>query len=81
MSRSRKRSPAVKGSSGHSNKWSKRQANRAVRRWKGSASRKNHYRRLYEQWDLCDYSFYLPWRSARREKWERGEWEKWYFRK
>lgn len=79
MSRSYKRNPVYKALS----KYSKRQANKKVRRTKLTAFRKsNMYRKVYETWDVCDYRFYVPFSSEiSKNKDDMNRWRKWYYRK
>lgn len=82
MARSRKKAPVYKDGSSSPGNPGKRYANRRVRRWRGTFPRqRGRYRRLYESWDICDYSFYLPWRQAEREGWSREKWARGYCRK
>lgn len=61
MSRSYKKNPIVKiGTPG-----AKKLANRAVRRYKGHLSSGSEYKRLWPQWDICDYRFIWDKRSMR----------------
>ena len=53
MSRSYKKSPVFKDC-GHEEK---KFANRKVRRYKNELSNGNAYRKLYPQWDICDWLF------------------------
>lgn len=84
MSRSYKHNPVFKAGSNRggkkeSNKWSKRQANRKVRKSKDLGRKSKIYRRAFETWDICDYRFFCSWNPA---EWDRkSEWEKWYHRK
>ena len=55
MSRSYKKTPLWCDS----NPWAKNKANRRVRRYKGELSDGSKYKRLYPQWDICDYRFGL----------------------
>ena len=54
MSRSYKKTPVVKDRS----PYHKNQANRRVRRTKGVVFKGALYKRLFEQYDICDYALY-----------------------
>lgn len=82
MSRSHKKTPVYKDGSNQSKrrKYSKKQAHKKVRKWQGSFKKSNHYRKISEQWDICDYRFYeAEPDSAIGEDYD--HWKKYYFRK
>ncbi len=55
MSRSYKKTPITKDGS----TWHKRQANKRVRRFKGDLANKGTgFRRLYDQYSLCDWKWH-----------------------
>lgn len=57
MSRSYKKTPICRDCTGcECLQWSKRQANKKVRRTKNIPSGKS-YKKIYETWDIHDYSF------------------------
>lgn len=58
MSRSFKKNPVVKDHD--TGKWGKKQANRAVRRYKGEIHNGKAYRKHYCSWDIHDYISYFP---------------------
>lgn len=54
MSRSYKKTPICKDGS----VWHKRQANRKVRRYSRGISNGMSYKKLYEQYDICDWKWF-----------------------
>ncbi len=95
MSRSVKKSPVFKDQQHLSTGWTKRQAGKAVRRFKGDVQNGKWYRKLYCPWNICDYRFYKTKQQAVHEwktfQWLReqllthaeviNDWEKFYRRK
>lgn len=59
MSRSYKKYPCVKDR----NPWAKRQANKKVRRCKGDLPDGKFYRKIYDPWSICDYSWSYTWKE------------------
>jgi hypothetical protein len=72
MSRSYRHTPVVKDNKRHSKKWARKQANRVVRHAKGISNGSN-YKKLYQQWDICDYAH----RCTINDWYER--WAKWCY--
>lgn len=58
MSRSYKKTPIIKDN-GRSKKWSKRQANKVVRKSNDIANYMQ-YKKAYDSWDVCDWKDYYP---------------------
>lgn len=56
MSRSRKKTPIIKDK----NKGMKNHANRKVRRRKDAPQDGSSYKKIFPQYDICDYSFRTP---------------------
>ncbi len=84
MSHSIKKTPVYKDGSNQSKrrKYNKRQANKKVRKWAGALRKSNEYRKIWEQWDICDYRFYEPFSCEYLEdKNLLNWWKKWYYRK
>lgn len=84
MSRSYKKTPVSKD--GGCKKWVKRQAAKAVRRYDGKIAKGGSYKKLFEQWNICDYWSYEEWnvhtkRSYEMYGWNKSHWLKWYYRK
>ncbi|WP_053957331.1 hypothetical protein [Inediibacterium massiliense] len=80
MSRSHKKIPIVKDSG--SKEWSKRQASKAVRRYKKVIQNGSSYKKLFESWNINDFISYYPWNVENQKDWEnKYEWEKYYYRK
>lgn len=77
MSRSYKKTPKLKYCG--NGKKAKRWANKVVRRerWIG-IKKSNHYRKLYETWNITDVRSYL---EKPKEKEELELWKKYYYRK
>lgn len=81
MSRSRKKTPILKGNGKSGVSYAKRVASKKVRQtrmeWYGKG---NYYRKVYQQYFIHDYVSYRSEQSARK----RGEmdmWEKYHHRK
>lgn len=53
MSRSYKKSPVI----ADRNPWAKRQANKAVRKYKGFIPNGGAFKKIYCSYDICDYKF------------------------
>jgi hypothetical protein len=67
MSRSRKKVSVYTDSSRGG--YAKRQAAKAVRRYKGELSNGKEYRKLYNPWNICDWKFLQnPYDIARNER-------------
>lgn len=80
MSRSYKHSP-IYTARGKKSKYWKRKANRKVRKTKELGGKSNNYKKIYETWDICDYTSY-----AKKEKFVECAdglkiWERCYHRK
>ncbi|PYI50283.1 hypothetical protein [Paenibacillus flagellatus] len=73
MSRSVKKSPVWTDHHTPGTRWSKRQASKAVRRFKGDGSSGKWYRKLYCSWVICDYRFFKTKQQAIHE-WETYRW-------
>jgi hypothetical protein len=56
MSRSWKKCPGSSDGD-RSKKWVKRAANRKVRKCRYVSGKSAHWKRLYPQWDICDYNY------------------------
>lgn len=82
MSRSFKKTSVYKDGSDQSKrrKYSKRQANKKVRKWAGTLRKSNEYRKIGEQWDICDYRFYEA-EPDRASGEDYARWKKYYYRK
>jgi hypothetical protein len=60
MSRSRRKPYCVDGYKGSKNKqYGKKQSNRTIRRSKDVPNGKA-YKKFYERWSFCDWSYYVP---------------------
>lgn len=57
MSRSRKKTPSTSDYHRNYTSWSKRQASKAVRRYKDILINGAHYKKVYPTWDIFDYKF------------------------
>lgn len=79
MSRSYKKTPVCKDGNA-SKKSGKKMVNRKVRNTVDLAGKSNHYKKVYESWDVCDYRFYEECKIGLNED-ELGFWKKWYLRK
>lgn len=82
ISRSFKKTPVYKDGSDRSKtrKYWKRQANKKVRKCRTALKKSNQYRKIGEQWDICDYRFYE--KKPDNDKSERhNHWGRYYFRK
>lgn len=55
MSRSTKKSPVWTEQSKRCTRWVKRQAGKAVRRYKSDIANGKSYRKLFCSWNICDY--------------------------
>lgn len=82
MSRSFKKTPVCKDGSKHSKKkkYSKRQENKKVRKLQAALRKSNEYRKIGEQWNICDYRTYETKPESVTEE-EVNWWRKFYFRK
>ena len=79
MSRSWKHTPVIK--MGHG-KEEKQRANRTIRRCrKIPAGKSMVYKKLYPQWDVCDYRFFMSKNEVGLFGWSIQEWKKIYIRK
>lgn len=56
MSRSYRKHLILKGSGSKYVTFAKNQANRRIRRMKGEIPDGNSYRKIYDSWNICDYS-------------------------
>lgn len=96
MSRSYKKHPIAKSGDGTYRAIAKKYANKKVRRCDDELPTKgNYYRRLYPQWDVCEYrnrltweemifyeyKRYRSWRKPRDIKQLRKDWESCWYRK
>lgn len=73
MSRTYRKFPVIKDNKRHSKKWSRQQANRKIRRTNfDDISNGMHYKKFYEQWDICDH-----WSYCTMNEWM-GYWANWY---
>ena len=82
MSRSFKKTPVYKDGSDKAKKrkyW-KRQANKKVRKQQIALGKSNEYRKIGEQWDICDYRFYETKPGSTTDE-DYSHWKKYYFRK
>ncbi|MCT4618704.1 MAG: hypothetical protein N4A62_04870 [Marinisporobacter sp.] len=78
MSRSHKKNPVLKDSG--SKEWIKRQATKAVRRYKGTIQNGSSYKKLFESWKINDHIVHEPWGIESQEFWEnKWEWSKRYY--
>lgn len=68
MSRSRKKVPIVKDR--YSGKWSKRQANKKVRKEQEISIRGKDYKKIYESWNIHDYINYYSKEDAIKDWYE-----------
>lgn len=60
-------------------KWAKKLANRKFRRFKTDADNGKFYKKVFCSYDICDYSFYMPWNE---KNWmTKDQWERWVIRK
>jgi len=66
MSRSYKKHPGFSDND-KSKKWNKRQANKRVRRHQKELDSGCNYKRLYQQWDICDHNFRVFSRNELKE--------------
>ncbi|MGX4587641.1 hypothetical protein [Paenibacillus chitinolyticus] len=73
MSRSVKKSPVFKDQQHLNTGWTKRQARKAVRRFKGDAQNGKWYRKLYCSWNICDRRSYKSKQQAIHD-WETSRW-------
>lgn len=55
MSRSYRKNPVIQDNKRHSKKWARGQANRRVRHYKLFLPDGATFKKLYQQWDICDY--------------------------
>ena len=85
MSRSYKKHSIIKANSRGSNKLRKRIANKAVRRHKGELNDGAQYKKIYNSYNISDYSFsytWDEWKDYRGDsQTERDNWERFYYRK
>ena len=85
MSRSYKKNSIIKENSRGSNKLRKRIANKAVRRHKGELNDGAQYKKIYNSYNISDYSFsytWDEWKDYRGDsQTERDNWERFYYRK
>ena len=70
MSRSYKKYPCVKDR----NPGSKREANKRIRRLKGDIPDGKWYRKIYNPWDICDWSFSKTWQEYWKD--ELSDWKR-----
>ncbi|MFD1954844.1 hypothetical protein ACFSL6_11885 [Paenibacillus thailandensis] len=73
MSRSIKKSPVLTDHHTPGTRWSKWQANKAVRRFRGDIQHGKWYRKLYCSWNICDYRSFKTKQQAIHE-WETSRW-------
>jgi len=73
MSNSVKKAPVYTDHQTPSTRWSKRQANKAVRRFMGDVQNGKWYRKLFCSWNICDYRSYKTKQQAIQE-WETSQW-------
>lgn len=76
MSRSYKKHPGFKDGD-RKKRWWKRQANKKIRRTQELDDGKS-YRKVYDQWKICDWNWrYYSKSEAKRdiEKWSWGRWK------
>lgn len=66
MARSYKKTPALTDTGRPFHRYAKREANAAVRRFKGDLSSGGSYKKLYESWDICDWKYIYTPRRYRR---------------
>ncbi len=80
MSRSWKRTPVFKMGCG---KEGKKLASRRTRRCKQVPVGKSmgYYKKLYEQWDIWDYRFFVSESEAKKDGWDARGWKKFYRQK
>lgn len=79
MSRSRKKTPIIKMGGGSVEKTA---ANRKIRHSKWTSLHKgNLYKKFYPQYDVIDYTFYCSRVQAKKDGWDKNEWEAVYYRK
>jgi hypothetical protein len=81
MAKSYKRHP---GFSDHNQgkKWAKNQANRKVRHYTKGLSNGGNYKKLYEQWNICDYnSRHYSWRETYDYLIDWFSWDSYYINK
>ncbi|WP_214630813.1 hypothetical protein [Paenibacillus agaridevorans] len=95
MSRSVKKSPVATDQKSPGSRWIKRQANKAVRRYRSGVANGKWYRKLFCPWNICDYRFYKTkqqaiheWKESRYPRCRSksqveviNDWEKFYKRK
>ncbi|MEK4996875.1 MULTISPECIES: hypothetical protein [Paenibacillus] len=73
MSRSVKKQPVCSDQQKDGSSWAKKQANKAVRRYPRDIPKGKWYQKLYNSWNICDYSFYQTKQQAIHE-WETNNW-------
>ena len=96
MARSYKKNFILKVGGPSRRKFSKRQANKKVRKYKGYISDGNAYKKIYNSWEIYDYislcSFsewcdrnecrvHKPWNEKQDKKDLYNQWSKYYLRK
>ena len=83
MSRSYKKTPIIQDKYGaKTNKWSARQASKAVRRYKGYIANGGAYKKIYCSWLINDYTIYQEWNLfAKRRFKSKREWSKHFYNK
>lgn len=69
MSRSRKNHPIVKDYSRSSTRDYKRFASKFIRRYTGIIIDGNHYRKLYDSWNIHDYKYSSYWMDDDNDYW------------
>ena len=73
MSRTYRKFAVVKDNKRHSKKYARQEANRRIRRTSlDEVSNGCHYKKFYEQWDICDHKSYCT-----LNEWL-DRWSEWY---
>lgn len=83
MSRSYKKTPVLQDKYGSkTNKWSKRQASKASRRYKEYIAKGKSYKKIYCSWNISDYKVMRPWDVYAKDDFKnKKEWAKYYYYK
>lgn len=67
MSRSYKKNPIYKSGTKHWKKFAKKQANKKVRQYKGYIPSGSFYKKLYNSWDIYDYTSRCSYKEYKKQ--------------